>query len=123
MSAVEQVAPGVGAAPACRALGLPRASLYRMRQAPDLEAFPCLRLAYAALRAGGCAPAVMNAANEVAVAAFLAGRLPFLGISALIESTLDALGTEPADDLAVLLARDAEARRKAGELLDRMTQA
>jgi len=92
-------------------------------QAPDLEAFPCLRLAYAALRAGGSAPAVLNAANEVAVAAFLAGRLPFLGISALIESTLDALGTEPADDLAVLLARDAEARRKAGELLDRMTQA
>ncbi len=91
--------------------------------APDLEAFPCLGLAYAALRAGGCAPAVLNAANEVAVAAFLAGRLPFLGISALIESTLDALGTEPADGIAVLLARDAEARRKAGELLDKMVQA
>jgi 1-deoxy-D-xylulose-5-phosphate reductoisomerase len=91
-------------------------------QPPDRDAFPCLDLAYAALRAGGTAPAVLNAANEVAVAAFLAGKLPFLGISALIASTLEALGTEPADDLAVLLACDDEARRQAGELLDRMTQ-
>ena len=90
---------------------------------PDMDVFPCLALAYAALRAGGTAPAVLNAANEVAVAAFLAGRLPFLGISALIESTLAAMGTEPADDLAVLLAHDNEARQRARELLDRMTHA
>lgn len=90
---------------------------------PDPDAFPCLGLAYAALRAGGTAPAVLNAANEVAVAAFLAGRLPFLGISALIESTLAAMATEPADDLAVLLAHDQEARVRARELLDRMMHA
>jgi 1-deoxy-D-xylulose-5-phosphate reductoisomerase len=92
-------------------------------QPPDPATFPCLGLAYAALRAGGTAPAVLNAANEVAVAAFLDRRLPFLGISALIESTLAAMGTEPADDLAVLLAHDNEARHRARELLNRMTHA
>ena len=92
-------------------------------QPPDLDAFPCLGLAYAALRAGGTAPAVLNAANEVAVDAFLGGRLPFLAISALIESTLSAMATEPADDLAVLLAHDNEARHRARELLARMTHA
>jgi 1-deoxy-D-xylulose-5-phosphate reductoisomerase len=86
-------------------------------EAPDHAAFPCLGLAFEALRAGGSAPAVLNAANEVAVDAFLAGRLPFLGISALIERTLDALPAEPAADLDVLLACDAAARRTAGELL------
>ncbi|KFN41375.1 1-deoxy-D-xylulose-5-phosphate reductoisomerase [Arenimonas oryziterrae] len=91
--------------------------------APDPDAFPCLGLAYAALREGGTAPAILNAANEVAVAAFLAGRLPFLGISALIEATLATVAAEPADDLAVLLATDGEARRKAGELLSRMATA
>ena len=87
---------------------------------PDLQAFPCLALAYGALRAGGTAPAILNAANEVAVSAFLEGRLPFLAIAELIEATLAALPTEPADELAVLLECDARARRKAGELLDRM---
>ena len=86
-------------------------------EAPDHAAFPCLGLAFDALRAGGSAPAVLNAANEVAVEAFLAGRLPFLGISALIERTLGALPAEPAADLDVLLACDAAARRTAGELL------
>ena len=89
-------------------------------EAPDLEAFPCLRLAYAALHAGGTAPAMLNAANEVAVAAFLAGRLPFLGIAELIERTLAALPAEPADDLAVLLASDHRARRMAEHHLARM---
>ena len=89
-------------------------------EAPDLDAFPCLALAYAAMRAGGSAPALLNAANEVAVAAFLDGRLPFLGIPALIEATLSALPAEPADDLDVLLACDGAARRKAGELLNAM---
>jgi 1-deoxy-D-xylulose-5-phosphate reductoisomerase len=87
---------------------------------PDLQAFPCLGLAYAALRAGGTAPAILNAANEVAVCAFLESRLPFLAIADLIEATLSALPAEPADELAVLLECDARARRKAGELLDRM---
>jgi 1-deoxy-D-xylulose-5-phosphate reductoisomerase len=89
-------------------------------QAPDLEAFPALRLAYAALRAGGTAPAILNAANEVAVAAFLDGRLPFLAIAELIERTLTSLPAEPADDLAVLLASDSQARRMAEQHLSRM---
>lgn len=87
---------------------------------PDLEAFPCLGLAFAALRAGGSAPAIANAANEVAVAAFLAGRLPFLGIPALIQATLDAIPAEPADDLDVLLGCDARARRQAEEICAKM---
>ncbi|MEO7252196.1 MAG: 1-deoxy-D-xylulose-5-phosphate reductoisomerase, partial [Arenimonas sp.] len=78
-------------------------------EAPDLDAFPCLALAYAAMRAGGSAPAVLNAANEVAVAAFLDGKLPFPGIPRLIEATLSALPAEPADDLDVLLACDGAA--------------
>ena len=90
---------------------------------PDLRAFPCLALAYAALRTGGSAPAILSAANEVAVAAFLDGRLPFLGIPALIEATLSALPSEPADDLDVLMHCDGQARRKAGELLTRMGHA
>ena len=90
---------------------------------PDLRAFPCMALAYAALRTGGSAPAILNAANEVAVAAFLDGRLPFLGIPALIEATLSALPSEPADDLDVLMHCDGQARRKAGELLIRMGHA
>jgi len=89
-------------------------------QAPDLEAFPCLGLAYAALRAGGTAPAILNAANEVAVAAFLAGNLGFLAIPELIERTLSALPAEPADDLAVLLASDQRARRMTEHHLARM---
>src|SRR5690606_13600462 len=56
----------------------------------DHEAFPCLGLAYAALRAGGAVPAVLNAANEVAVAAFLERRIGFLGIAELVEATLAA---------------------------------
>jgi 1-deoxy-D-xylulose-5-phosphate reductoisomerase len=89
---------------------------------PDLDAFPCLRLAFDALRAGGSAPATVNAANEVAVAAFLEGRLPFLGIPALIEATLSALPAEPADQLDVLLGCDARARRKAGEICETMAR-
>jgi 1-deoxy-D-xylulose-5-phosphate reductoisomerase len=89
-------------------------------EAPDLDAFPALGLAYAALRAGGTAPAILNAANEVAVAAFLAGSLGFLAIPELIERTLSALPAEPADDLAVLLASDHRARRMAEHHLARM---
>src|SRR5206468_1794478 len=65
---------------------------------PDPARFPCLNLAYRALQAGGTAPAVLNAANEVAVEAFLAGRLPFTGIAAVIEQTLDNVATAPAQD-------------------------
>jgi 1-deoxy-D-xylulose-5-phosphate reductoisomerase len=89
-------------------------------EAPDPAAFPALGLAYAALRAGGTAPAILNAANEVAVAAFLGGQLAFLDIPVLIERTLSAIPAEPADDLAVLLASDFRARRMAEQHLSRM---
>ncbi len=80
---------------------------------PDEARFPCLQLAYAALRAGGAAPAVLNAANEVAVEAFLGGRLPFTGIAAVIADTLEAVPAGPAEDLAAVMDADARARRAA----------
>lgn len=89
-------------------------------EAPDTRAFPCLGLAFDALRAGGSAPAVLNAANEVAVSAFLQRRLAFLGIPALIERTMHHLPALPSTTLADRLAADAEARRVAGGLLASM---
>jgi 1-deoxy-D-xylulose-5-phosphate reductoisomerase len=80
-------------------------------EAPDTDAFPCLRLAWLALEAGGSAPAVLNAANEVAVSAFLQGRIGFLAIPALVEETLARLPAAPAESLEALLAIDAQARR------------
>jgi 1-deoxy-D-xylulose-5-phosphate reductoisomerase len=82
-------------------------------RAPDLEAFPCLALARAAGEAGDTAPCVLNAANEVAVAAFLEGTLPFPGIADVVERTLAQIDCVPAADLAELTAMDAEARRVA----------
>ncbi|RDZ29021.1 1-deoxy-D-xylulose-5-phosphate reductoisomerase [Lysobacter silvisoli] len=87
-------------------------------EAPDLDAFPCLRLAFAALAAGGTAPAVLNAANEVAVSAFLQRRIGFLAIPALVEDTLAALPSTPATSLAALRDADAQARRYAGQAID-----
>ncbi len=92
-------------------------------ESPDLDAFPCLALAYAALATGGTAPAILNAANEVAVASFLEGRLPFLAIPALLEATLAAIPTEPAVDLGVLMDCDQRARCQARELLKKMERA
>jgi len=83
-------------------------------QEPDHATFACLDLAYAALAAGGTASATLNAANEVAVAAFLDGRIGFLAIPAVIEATLESAETLPADSIDVLLAADAAARRDAG---------
>ena len=80
---------------------------------PDLATFPCLRLAREALEAGGTAPAVLNAANEIAVSAFLQGRIGFLSIAALVEDTLAAIAVQPATSLAVLGDADARARRHA----------
>jgi len=82
---------------------------------PDLDAFPCLRLAFEALNAGGTAPAVLNAANEVAVSAFLQRRIGFLAIPALVEDTLAALPPTPATSLAALRDADAQARRHAAQ--------
>jgi 1-deoxy-D-xylulose-5-phosphate reductoisomerase len=82
---------------------------------PDLQRFPCLRLAAEAFAAGGTAPAVLNAANEVAVAAFLEGRLCFADIPVIIERTLTATDVVPADSFDTIFAKDAEARRRARE--------
>jgi 1-deoxy-D-xylulose-5-phosphate reductoisomerase len=79
--------------------------------APDLETFPMLALARGAGERGGTYPCAYNAANEVAVAAFLEGRLPFLGIADAVEETLGAVDGAQARDLDDLLAADAEARR------------
>ncbi|HEX5363821.1 MAG TPA: 1-deoxy-D-xylulose-5-phosphate reductoisomerase [Gallionella sp.] len=78
--------------------------------APDFERFPCLGLAYQALRAAGTAPAMLNAANEVAVAAFLDSRISFLSIPRVIETVLSALPVNPVHGLDDVLAADAEAR-------------
>ena len=80
-------------------------------EAPDLDAFPCLRLAWQAMEAGGSAPAILNAANEVAVSAFLQGRIGFLSIAALVENALASLSGAPADTLDALLAADAQSRQ------------
>ena len=85
---------------------------------PDLDAFPCLRLAFDALAAGGTAPAVLNAANEVAVSAFLQRRVGFLSIPAIVEDTLAALPASPAVSLAALHDADAAARRHASRAVD-----
>lgn len=82
-------------------------------EAPDLERFPCLALALDAARAGGTAPAVLNAANEIAVAAFLGRRLNFAGIAAVIESVLQQHQARPVGTLADALAADAWARERA----------
>lgn len=87
-------------------------------EAPDRERFPCLRLAYEAVTAGGGMPAVLNAANEVAVEAFLARRLPFLAIPALIEETLGRLDAGGAVTLDALLDFDRHARETARSLID-----
>ena len=82
-------------------------------EAPDLGAFPCLRLAREAAEAGGTAPCVLNAANEVAVHAFLAGELSFTGIPRVIESTLSELPAQPVRHFSDLYSADAQAREVA----------
>jgi 1-deoxy-D-xylulose-5-phosphate reductoisomerase len=80
---------------------------------PDLETFACLRLALAAGEAGGTAPCVLNAADEVAVAAFLDGRIAFTGIAAAIERVLEEMPARPVTHFDDLFATDAEARERA----------
>jgi 1-deoxy-D-xylulose-5-phosphate reductoisomerase len=80
---------------------------------PDSDRFPALRLAREALRAGGGASAILNAANEIAVESFLERRIGFLDIAGTVARVLDALGTPPADTLDEVLALDATARRTA----------
>ena len=84
---------------------------------PDMARFPCLRLAYEAIAAGGTAPAVLNAANEVAVAAFLDRRLGFTAIPAVIERVLELCPAEDNPDLDTLLDADARARQRAEQII------
>jgi len=85
---------------------------------PDLEAFPCLALAYAAGRAGGTAPAWISAANEVAVEAFLEGQIAWRDIAAVIAATLDRHDGAPATDAGAVIDADSQARRSAHEELN-----
>jgi 1-deoxy-D-xylulose-5-phosphate reductoisomerase len=89
-------------------------------QPPDLDTFRCLALAYAALRRGGTAPAVLNAANEIAVAAFLDGQLPFLAIGEIIEACLEAIPAEPVANLTQLIQTDLTARETAQRMMRRL---
>jgi 1-deoxy-D-xylulose-5-phosphate reductoisomerase len=84
---------------------------------PDPDRFPALRLAREALKRGGGAPAVLNAANEEAVAAFLAERIGFLDIERVVEETLDRAETGPVGSLEDVYRTDAEARRVAAQLM------
>lgn len=84
---------------------------------PDLARFPCLSLAFAAAKAGGIAPTVLNAANEIAVAAFLDDGLPYLRIPEVVEKTLNTISVSSADSLELILDADARARMIAKEFV------
>ena len=112
--------------PIAYALGWPnrlhtpsRLNLAQMRtltfEDPDLERFPAISLARRALQSGGAAPTILNAANEIAVARFLAGEIGFLDIAAIVEHTLDRVPSPEMATLDDVIAVDAEARRVAGE--------
>ncbi len=89
-------------------------------QAPDLERFPCLRLAQRAARAGGTMPAILNAANEVAVQSFLEGHLNFTSIPMVIEGVLNCSAAAPVPNLETILAADSAARQAAANLIARL---
>jgi 1-deoxy-D-xylulose-5-phosphate reductoisomerase len=91
-------------------------------EAPDLEAFPCLSLAYAAGRAGGGAPATLSGANEVAVEAFLAGRIAWLGIADVVDEVLQH-GTGNVDDVPSVLEADRVARARAATAIEKRAAA
>lgn len=86
-------------------------------ESPDFKRFPCLRLAYEALAAGGNMPAVLNAANEVAVEVFLAGRIPFTAIPVMIEDVMKSTERQDIPDLEGVLLADLQARATAREWL------
>jgi len=101
-------------------LKFPVAELKRLDfAAPDFDKFPCLRLAYEAAEAGGTKTIALNAADEVAVAAFLEGKIKFTDIPRTIESTLNETPAGHPESIKEVLAADAEARRVAGRLVSR----
>jgi 1-deoxy-D-xylulose-5-phosphate reductoisomerase len=91
-------------------------------EAPDLETFACLRLALEAGRAGGTAPCALNAADEVAVAAFLDGGIPFTAIPAAIEAVLEEMPAQPLTHFEDLFAVDEEARRRTEERVGELSR-
>jgi 1-deoxy-D-xylulose-5-phosphate reductoisomerase len=105
----------------CERLDLVRFGTLRF-EAPDLERFPALRLARESLNAGGAAPAVLNAANEIAVAGFLGGEIGFLDIASIAAETLQCCRPEAPGSIADVLAIDAEARARAGEIKRRYSR-
>jgi len=108
-------APGVEAA-----LDFTQLLGFEFRPVDELR-FPCFRLARQAMAAGGVAPAVFNAANEVAVTAFLAGQIPFLAIPRIIDQTLQTVENFEPDTLAAVLDADAGVRRTAASLLQKIS--
>ena len=91
-------------------------------ESPDLDRFPCIALAYRALRAGGTLPAAMNAANEEAVQAFIDERIILTDIPRVIEAVMDLHQPQPAGDLAAILAADEEARLSAATQIQRLAK-
>jgi 1-deoxy-D-xylulose-5-phosphate reductoisomerase len=89
---------------------------------PDMERFPAIALAYRALRAGGTLPAAMNAANEVAVEAFIQERISLTDIPRVIEDVMDEHKAVAVTDLDVVLSTDAEARARAAAAIERLSQ-
>jgi len=89
---------------------------------PDFDRFPCLALAFEAAKAGGTAPAVLNAANEVAVAAFLDQRLPYLQIADVVRETLTAIQAVPAGSIDTVLGADAQARQAAAQFVSTLAK-
>lgn len=89
---------------------------------PNLERFPCLRLAYQAIKAGGIMPTVLNAANEIAVEAFLNEQVKFTDIAVIIEKTMNEFSPEKADTLACVLATDQQAREVANQIITGLCQ-
>ncbi len=88
---------------------------------PNLERFPCLRLAYQAIKAGGIMPTVLNAANEIAVEAFLNEQIRFTDIAITIEKTMQEFSPESADTLEIVLATDQKARTVAQQMIANLT--
>jgi 1-deoxy-D-xylulose-5-phosphate reductoisomerase len=133
-SMLAQIGPNDMKAPIAYALSYPRRHALDLSvdlaavgsltfERPDATRFPCVGLGHEALRAGGTMPAVLNAANEVAVAAFLEGRLPFAAIAGVITSAMAAHRPSPADDVEVILEADRWARARAAEAIAAMPTA
>ena len=89
---------------------------------PDLIRFPCLALAFGAAKIGGTAPTVLNAANEIAVAAFLDAGLPYLRIPEVVEKTLNQIASVPASSLELILAVDSQARQVASNIIRKINR-